>query len=62
MTYEEARIIHQRYSKLKFTNDENNAIYDCYMQGVNRDGHVWVTWTDVERLLCDLKEVRGDGQ
>ena len=57
MTNEEARIIHQRYSKLELTNDENNAIYDCYMQGVNRDGHVWVTWTDVERLLCDLKEV-----
>lgn len=57
MTEQEARVIHKRYSDLKFTSEENNAIYDCYMRGINRDGHVWVTWTDVERLLCDLKEV-----
>lgn len=57
MTNKEQREVHRRYSKLKFTNDQNNAIYDCYMQGVNHDGHTWVTWTDVERLLCDLFEV-----
>ena len=54
MTNEEARTIHKKYAELEFTPDESNAIYDCYMQGVNHDGHVWVTWTDVERLLCNL--------
>lgn len=52
------RAIHRRYGDLEFTRDENNAIYKCYLQGINRDGHVWVTWTDVERLLCDLFEER----
>lgn len=58
MTNEEQREVHRRYAEIEFTHDENNAIYDCYMQGVNRDGHVWVTWTDVERLLCDLWEIK----
>lgn len=58
MTNEEARETHRRYSELGLTNDERNAICDCYMQGINRDGHVWVTWTDVERLVCDLMGVR----
>lgn len=58
MTNEEAREIHRRYSELGLTEDEHNAIYDCYMQGINRDGHVWVTWTDVERLICDFVETR----
>jgi len=56
MTKEEAREVHERYAQLLFTHEQNNAIYDCYMQGVDHDGHVWVTWTDVERMLCDLKE------
>lgn len=34
------------------------AIYKCWEQGVNRDGHVWVTWMDVEELVADLYEVK----
>ena len=39
-------------------NDEQiNAIWRCWEQGINHDGHVWVTWTDVEELVADLFEV-----
>ena len=62
MTNEDARAVHKRYAGLLFTPNENNAINDCYMQGVYRNGHVWVTWTDVERLICDLKEVEDESK
>lgn len=56
MTAQEAREVHRRYARLDISEDDNETILNCYMQGVNRDGHVWVTWTDVEKMICDLME------
>ena len=59
--YEREQIL-KRYSKLPLSDDEKNAIYDCWMRGENfADGQVWVTWTDVMRLILDLWEVRENG-
>lgn len=55
MTNEEAIDINKRYANVYLTEEEKDVIYDCWMNGVNRDGHVWVTWTDVERIVCALK-------
>lgn len=57
LSLEDCLKIHHRYSTTEFTLEERNAIYDCYAQGINHAGHTWVTWTDVERLLCDLSDV-----
>lgn len=62
MTVEERCEVHRRYRELKLTRDENRAIYDCYMRSINRDGHTWVTWTDVEQLICDLMDYREEEQ
>lgn len=36
----------------KYMNDDQrDAMSDLYMKGVNYDGHVWVTYSDVEDLI-----------
>ena len=39
-------------------NDEQiNALRTVREQGINHDGHLWDTWTDVEELIAELSEV-----
>lgn len=57
---EEERIIHIRYSELSMTHKEREIVYDCYMTGVNHDGHVWIRWVDIEKMIIELKE-QNDG-
>lgn len=59
MTEREAIKVRREYNKLNLTSDEEHTIYKCYMQGVNRDGHVWVTWTDVQKMIVDLCDWKG---
>ena len=36
---------------VKMTDLEKEIMFDLYMTGINRDGHVWVTFHDVERAV-----------
>ncbi len=36
------------------TEEEKNLMHDLYMTGVNRDGHSWVTYGDVERVVGQI--------
>ena len=39
----------------KYMNDnQRDAMSDLYMKGVNYDGHVWVTYSDVEEVVVEL--------
>lgn len=39
----------------KYMNDsQRDAMSDLYMKGVNHDGHVWVTYSDVEEFVVEL--------
>lgn len=49
MSSKRYQVIHK-----KLTDEQLEAIHKCWLQGVNHDGHTWVTWTDVEELICDL--------
>lgn len=33
------------------TEEEKNLMYELWMKGINRDGHAWVTYGDVERAV-----------
>lgn len=33
------------------TDEERNLMNDLYMKGVNYDGHSWVTYGDVEKVV-----------
>ena len=33
------------------TEEERKLMYDLYMSGVNNDGHSWVTFGEVERVV-----------
>lgn len=33
------------------TDEEKELMSDLYMTGVNKDGHSWVTYGDVERVV-----------
>jgi hypothetical protein len=36
----------------KYMNDDQrDAMTDLYMKGINKDSHVWVTYSDVEDLI-----------
>ena len=42
----------EEYDRL---NDEQRGIlFNLYMSGFNRDGHVWVTYGDVEEAIAKL--------
>lgn len=36
------------------TDEERNLMNDLYMTGVNRDGHSWVTYGDVEKVVSKI--------
>ena len=46
----------------KMTLQQKDIMYDLYMSGVNRDGHVWVKYGDVEKAVAALfnLEAKGD--
>ena len=48
----------KRYQEIhkKLTEKQIKAIWRCYQQAINHDGHSWVTFTDVEELVADLLE------
>lgn len=33
---------------------QKNAMQDLWMKGVNHDGHVWVTYGDVEDAVAEI--------
>lgn len=33
------------------TDEEHELMENLYMSGINRDGHTWVTYGDVEKLV-----------
>lgn len=33
------------------TDTEKELMYDLFMKGINHDGHTWVTYGDVERVV-----------
>lgn len=36
------------------TDKEKNLMYDLFMKGVNHDGHSWVTYGDVEKVVGEI--------
>ena len=36
------------------TSEQRDIMFDLYMKGVNRDGHSWVTFSDVEDTIAAL--------
>lgn len=34
------------------TEAQHKAVFDLYMNGVNHDGHTWVTFKDVEHCIA----------
>lgn len=52
----------KRYAEAhdKLSYEQKKAIYKCWQNGINRDGHVWVTFTDVEELIADFVEAEND--
>ena len=36
------------------TTEQKDAMHDLYMNGINGDGCVWVTYTDVERAVAKI--------
>lgn len=45
----------------KMTDRQKDTMYDLYMSGVNYDGHVWVTYGEVERAVAKLLTTPNDG-
>lgn len=39
---------------------EQKLMYDLWMSGVNHDGHTWVTYGDVERVIGLILKGRMD--
>lgn len=37
-----------------FNEAQEEAMFDLYMKGINHDGHVWVTFGDVEETVVKL--------
>lgn len=37
-----------------FNDKQRDAMVDLWMSGVNKDGHVWVTYSDMEETLVKL--------
>ena len=54
MNNEEIKI-RKIYNSVSLNKNEEAVIQECYMNGINHDGHVWITWTDVEKIVCVLK-------
>ena len=45
----------------KMTRRQKDAMFDLYIKGINYDGHVWVTFGDVEYAVAMLlADMRGD--
>ena len=42
------------------TFEEQKLMYDLWMKGVNHDGHAWVTYGDVERVVGLILKGRMD--
>lgn len=42
------------------TFEEQKLMYDLWMGGVNHDGHTWVTYGDVERVVGLILKGRMD--
>ena len=38
----------------QFNDKQRDIMTDLWMSGVNHDGHVWVTWSDIEEVLVKL--------
>jgi len=38
------------------TDNQKGAMSDLWDKGTNHDGHVWVTWSDVENCIVKLIE------
>lgn len=50
----------EAYSKI--TAEEIQMMEDLYMNGINRDGHSWVTYGDVERVVGKIILGRTKGE
>lgn len=37
-----------------FNDKQRDAMVDLWMLGVNKDGHIWVTYSDMEETLVKL--------
>lgn len=42
------------------TGREKDLMYELWMKGVNHDGHTWVTYGDVERVIGLILKGRMD--
>ena len=49
---------HKEYVDMyeSLTKEQRDALWELYMSGTNYDSHVWVTYTDVERMLVKVIE------
>lgn len=36
------------------TEKEKDLMYELWMSGINRDGHTWVTYGDVEKVVGQI--------
>jgi hypothetical protein len=36
------------------TDKEKELMYDLFMSGINHDGHTWVTYGDVEKVVGQI--------
>lgn len=46
----------------KMAEEEKQMMHDLYMGGINHDGHSWVTYGDVERVVGKIILGRTKGE
>lgn len=44
------------------TDKEKELMYDLFMSGINHDGHAWVTYGDVEKVVGQIIKGRVNEQ
>jgi len=46
----------------KMTKEQKDIMCDLYMSGINRDGHVWVKYGDVEDAVAAMFNLKKEGE